>query len=287
MTSPEHNVMTTRLPNQRDLLSSLSARNERSPENDSPRPAMRRLYSKCFTTLTGLTFAALAVVCVVHASRLGGWGWLLLWPAISCGMIAAAYLFLGVRVYGKRANGTFHPAVFVLLMPASLWFELMWWVSYLLGRSTPFDEVGPGLYLGRRPTSLPPGVANVFDLAGEFAARKAVRSAPGYRSFPILDFSTTSDPIFVTIVKAIIETPGNTLVHCAQGRGRSAQVVAGVLIARGIAASPQEAVTMIQSRRPFVRLNLIQHQQLERCLPALQAFASDLTSPAQSHTKSP
>lgn len=236
--------------------------------------------------MTAFTFLALAVACLVQAYRLGGFGWLLVWPAISFGLIAFAYLRGGVGVYGKRPGGTMNPAAAMHIFPANLLMKVAWWISNRLSRSRPLDEIVPGVFIGRRPTAVPEGVVNVIDLAGEFAAHSTVRSLPGYRSRPVLDRSIASDAEFVETVKLLIESRLPTLVHCAQGHGRSAQVVAGVLIARGVATSAEEAVAMIREKRPRVRLSPIQQRQLERCVPTFVGFASYLTSRAQSHTKS-
>lgn len=57
------------------------------------------------------------------------------------------------------------------------------------------------------------------------------------------------------------------LVHCAHGHGRSATVLAAILIAEGAAAGPAEAEALMKAQRPRVRLN-------KRQMGALKAWAA-------------
>lgn len=52
------------------------------------------------------------------------------------------------------------------------------------------------------------------------------------------------------------------LVHCAHGHGRSATVLAAILIADGRAAGVAEAEALMQAQRPRVRLNRRQRAAL-------------------------
>ena len=52
------------------------------------------------------------------------------------------------------------------------------------------------------------------------------------------------------------------LIHCAHGHGRSATVLAAILIANGQAASIAEAEAIMKKARPRVRLNTRQKATL-------------------------
>lgn len=58
------------------------------------------------------------------------------------------------------------------------------------------------------------------------------------------------------------------LVHCAHGHGRSAAMLAAILIARGDAADVAGAVAMLVAARPRVRLNARQQAGLAAWLAA-------------------
>jgi hypothetical protein len=218
----------------------------------------------------GTIFALTAIAMAIQAWRIGGFGYLLVWPASAFGVLAAAYLGGGPGVFGKRADGTIAPVRRLLTLPATSFMQACWWIENRLRRRDAFNEVVPGLFIGRRPTHLPDGVDVVIDLAGEFAAHPVARAVPGYLSVPVLDRWVTSDPRFVDLIGSMATNKQVAFVHCAQGHGRSAQVVAGVLIARGLATSAEQAMKLVKQHRPGARLAPIQLEQLRRCLPALR-----------------
>lgn len=219
-------------------------------------------------------FAALAIGLAVQAVRLGGYAWLLLWLAAGFAAIAVAYAGAGVRLFGKHPTGGFGRAASILHAPARSTFEVIWWLRRAASREASFHEITPTLFLGRRPIRrLPKAVVVIVDLAGELAASRLARRCAGYRSVPVLDRSTGDDEDYVALVGAIARDARPTLVHCAQGHGRSAQVVAGVLLARGVAQSPEDAVRWITQRRPGVRLARPQREQLERTAERLRRAA--------------
>jgi protein-tyrosine phosphatase len=63
-------------------------------------------------------------------------------------------------------------------------------------------------------------------------------------------------------VDEIAAFPGRVYVHCAVGRGRSALVVAAVLLQRGVVKTPDEAREFLQAKRSVVRLNAEQRHFL-------------------------
>jgi protein-tyrosine phosphatase len=67
-----------------------------------------------------------------------------------------------------------------------------------------------------------------------------------------------------TLSREIADWPGAVYIHCAVGHGRSATVAAAVLLARGLAANPREAVALLRRSRPLVRLTRVQRCVLER-----------------------
>ena len=76
----------------------------------------------------GILFGSVSVLLIVPAIMRGGWYLLCLWPAISFGIVAFGYLFLGPKVYGK-SEGVLAPLNTMLLLPYLLY---MWSVWYLV-----------------------------------------------------------------------------------------------------------------------------------------------------------
>ena len=214
-----------------------------------------------------VVFLLLAGYLVVLAAWFGGWGWALLWPAVSFALVAAAYAGVGPRVFGKRPDGTLRPTHRVTLLPFLAFMSGAWHVLRLTGGKPAWHEIAPGLYLGRRVVfagELPPGVGLVVDLTAEFAEPVAVRTGREYRSFPVLDALPPDEARFAALVAEVAAFRGPVYVHCAQGHGRSGLFAAAVVLARGLAATPADAVKLVRGIRPGVRLKKGQARLLER-----------------------
>jgi hypothetical protein len=128
----------------------------------------------------------------------------------------------------------------------------------------PWVRVAPGLWLGRRPLAgeLPPEVSLVVDLTGEWHRAAGVRELPHHglicldgMPFPDLD-------ALRRLVDEVTPDPRPTYVHCAAGHGRSALVVAALMVRRGLAATPEEAQARLKALRPRVHITRGQWAQL-------------------------
>jgi hypothetical protein len=205
----------------------------------------------------GLFFATSALVQLAVALRASGW-WAVLpgWLGLSLAQVAVAYLFAGPRVLGKRADGTLHPVAWLWGLPFFALQELATVVRRLRRAEPAWNEVAPGLYLGRRcqALELPPGTRWVVDLTAEFAEPRVVREGHTYRALPTLDGCAMDPGPFALLVEELRGTEGPVFVHCAVGHGRSATVLAAVLLARGLARDVDDAEQMMQRARPLVRL---------------------------------
>ncbi len=88
----------------------------------------------------GIVFLLVAGILTYYGGLIGGWGWLLLWPALSFSIVALAYLGSGVKVFGKRRDGTI------------AWYSLARIMHRFLSRSA--ESAG----LTRRATEVPANV---------------------------------------------------------------------------------------------------------------------------------
>jgi protein-tyrosine phosphatase len=206
---------------------------------------------------------------------LGGAGWLLLWPAFSYLLIAAAYARLGPRVCGKRPDGGMAWWAVLLLLPFLLatWFG--WRVIRHFTREACCHEVAPGVWVGRRPLpgDLPSDATLIIDLTAEFPVRKAVRHGRTYLCVPTLDATAPDAAALREAVETAAAWPGPVYIHCALGHARSATAAAAVLIRRGLAADADEAVARLQRARPRVRLEKPQQRLLEQMAVELDPVA--------------
>jgi protein-tyrosine phosphatase len=204
-----------------------------------------------------LVFAALAGYLGVLAVALGGWAYLLFWPAVAFLLFAVAYACARPGLLGKRPDGRLAWWSFVLFGPVLALLWAVWHLQRLLSRQPACHEVAPGLWLGRRPFAreLPAGVALVVDLTAEFPAARGLTIGREYVVLPTLDGAAPPEPGFTALVERVAGSAGPVYIHCAMGHGRSATLAAAVLVARGLAADAHEAERLLRRVRPGVRLN--------------------------------
>lgn len=210
-----------------------------------------------------LYLASLAAVLVGWV--VGGWGWLLLWPAGAWAVVATGYLSGYHRVFGKGPGGRLSPVRVAALIPYLLPAWVVWRFRVWLWVETPWHEITPTLFLGRRvrhEKELPPDIDMVVDLTTEFAEPASVRQDRRYICLPTLDGSAPGRERFFELVDIVAAYDGRVYVHCAVGFGRSATLVCAVLIARGQAATPGAAVHHVREIRPGVMLGRRQYRLL-------------------------
>ncbi|MFI5380693.1 MAG: dual specificity protein phosphatase family protein [Tepidisphaerales bacterium] len=214
---------------------------------------------------------AYAVALVIFAGFLGvsawrgsGWMWLLAWPMLSCLVMAGGYLGLGARVTGKRPDGRFPLWSILVCGPYLLYYNCLAPLGRWIRRDRLLDRIVPGLWLGRIPArgGLPPEIQWVVDVVCEMPRAAGVVDDAHYIAFPMLDGSILPVDEFRAAVRRTAALDGEVLIHCAAGRGRSATLMAGVLLARGLADSPERAVDMLRAARPGIRINRSQMRVL-------------------------
>jgi protein-tyrosine phosphatase len=199
------------------------------------------------------------------AWQLGGWGWLLAWPAATSLVIGSAYLANWTGVFGKRLDGRLGATQLLFLAPFFLATWGVWHVQRLLGREDASNEVAPGLWVGRRPYrhELPEGTALVVDMTAEFPVAAAIRREVPFVIVPTLDGTAPSADL-EPVLERIEAAQGPVYIHCAAGHGRSATVAAVVAIRRGLAGDVSEAQRLLRAARPGIKLNRAQRERATR-----------------------
>jgi protein-tyrosine phosphatase len=176
-------------------------------------------------------------------------------------IVGLGYIKIGPSIYGKQQDGRLRIVNILVLLPFLLFTWLIWHIQRMLTREACWNEVSPGLYVGRRAFlyELPSTDVLIIDLTAEFPAPRSIRLLPGYRCLPTLDATV---PLDITqmqkLVSEAVNTPGRVYIHCANGHGRSVTLAAVILLERRLALNPLSAVTLIKSARPAIRLNSIQ-----------------------------
>ena len=138
----------------------------------------------------------------------------------------------------------------------------------MLDSQPPFAEVTADLVIGRRlrKKDFTFRCENYVDLAAEFSEILAMRSQPGYRSFPVLDASAPTAEHLREAVLAL--PPGRTYIHCAQGYGRTALFAVALLYERGVVKDIDEGMALLRRARPGMTLSKVQR----RCLDSYWAL---------------
>jgi protein-tyrosine phosphatase len=207
----------------------------------------------------------LAVAMVALAVVRGGLALLWIWPAISVGVVAAGYAGLGPRVFGKSPNGHRARCARLVLAPYLLLALLVFHLRRVTTGRACCQQVLPGLWLGRRPQphEIPADVELVIDLTAEMREPRGVFSSRRYMCFPTLDATAPRPDDVRAILEAVSTCHGEVYIHCAAGHGRSAAVVACIMIQRGCARTLDEAEAQLRLIRPGIRLNQAQRSLIQ------------------------
>lgn len=203
----------------------------------------------------GILFSVVAVLLVVSAVSHAGCFALLLWPAISFGVIASGYFYFGPSVYGKSQAGVLAAINQLILLPYLIYLWSVWHLLRFFKRESAYDQLSEDLYIGRRLISreLPAEIDHVIDLTCEFTEPLALRNK-SYYSFPVLDGYVPTTDQLRKWVSEIADLPGTIYIHCAEGHGRTGLFAAALLLYKGQFQAPDEAIEFIKSKRPLVRL---------------------------------
>lgn len=180
------------------------------------------------------------------------------WMGLSTQAVAAAYAANEPRVFGKKRDGSVPIVSWVMFGPYLLMARLIVLLLSRVSRENDWDEIVPGLFLGRRAARVPDGTQALVDLTAELGR---IPADAEYLPIPTLDGAAPRIASVVELTR-YIERHERVAIHCAAGHGRSAMVMAAVLIARGHASSPDEAETLMRKKRPGIRMSGDQQKAL-------------------------
>ncbi|MEN6402765.1 MAG: hypothetical protein ABFD94_12555 [Armatimonadia bacterium] len=206
-----------------------------------------------------MTYSIAGVVLAAGAALVGGWGLVLLWPAVACLVVGVAYVTENPALFGKRSDGSVNPFMQLVLLPYLALTYAIWKLKRKISKEPLYNEVAPGLWVGRRVLGdeLPEGVSVIVDVTTEFAEPSTALARCEYRALPTLNYGAPEAEGLRALVEELAGREG-IYVHCAQGHGRSATVAAALLLRKGLAATWEEAVAMVVKVRPKVHLEACQ-----------------------------
>jgi hypothetical protein len=224
-------------------------------------------------------YAVGAIATALGAWWLGGWGWLLLWLAVSLAAQALAYAGWGVAVFRKR-NGRLPWSVRILLAPYMIIARIT--LHYYCRNLAPYAEIVPHVWLGRRLTDpqarevIGRGVTAALDLTAGFP-ECAPLCALRYCNIQLMPITVPTLEQLRSAVQFIQEQSrnGSVYVHGALGYSRSVGVVAAYLLAAGMADNVEQAVARVASVAPQTLLDAVWMKRLHE-------FAAGLPKPSVS-----
>ena len=220
-------------------------------------------------------YGASTMLLTAAAIVLRPWGTILLWPAVSLGLVAVAYMGAGPAIFQKR-EGVLSWSARILLAP------------YLAGkaiscrfyhRSAPQClEVAANVVVGGWLDARDPGefgklkCTAVLDLTAEFSEWRRLRTG-AYKNIQVLDLTLPAREDVRRAVEFIKDHAerGRVYVHCALGYSRSAGIAAAYMLATGGAETAGEAVAKIRGVRPQIVLR-------QEWMELLREFAPDRQS---------
>lgn len=220
----------------------------------------------------GVAFSLVAAALCFYAVRSGSVFLLLLWPAVSFGLVAVAYFISEPAVFGKRQDGSMSKGNMLVLLPYLFYLWSVWHVARILSREDAVNSLEADVIIGRRllPRELTFTPGAIVDLTCEFPEPPAIRSSGRYVSFPILDASAATPETIAEFAKQLRGLESPVFIHCAQGHGRTALIASALLLSKGLASNADEALSKVQNARPLARPNALQSRTLKAAVERLQ-----------------
>ena len=210
---------------------------------------------------------AVAAACVAGGAwALGGWGWLLLWLAVSLAAQAAAYAGWGTAVF-RKTNGRLPWSVRILLAPYMICARIT--LHYYCRGLAPYATAASGVWIGRRLTdpeareAIRSGVTAALDLTAGFPECDPLIGLR-YLNIQLLPLTVPSLEQLGDAVRFIQEESrrGIVYVHGALGYSRSVGVVAAYLLSTGAAQNVEDAVGQVRSVTPQTLLDAVWMRRL-------------------------
>jgi hypothetical protein len=228
--------------------------------------------------LCGTVLAALAV----RLARMATGGW---WALVAVELYLSICLLALAAAYGLRGAGVaVEEHVFragwsvvtrAVLLPYTALGAIVLYLARWFDSEGLLNPVMPGIYIGRlpfpyeRPRLREAGIRAVLNVCWEFPRLSGADREPEIEtvSVPILDGSPPTDQQFGEAIGWVARWRAEgrcVLVHCAQGHGRSATVLAAILVRLGLATDAEQALSMVSAARPRAMPSREQREALNR-----------------------
>ena len=206
-----------------------------------------------------------AMACGALAWMLRGGALWLIWPAVSLGLVAANYAWLGAKGFQKDAAGRMSLAACWLYAPYLLGATLN---ARLWRRRAPAPvRVGDEVWLGRLPSARD---ARRFAVLVDVCAELPSPAGACVFAVPMLDLAAPTREQLERAAQAIEQARSDgapVLVCCALGYSRSALAIAAWLLTSGRVATSGEAFARLRAAKPSVVLRERHCEALRQGVP--------------------
>jgi protein-tyrosine phosphatase len=267
--------------------------------------------------------------------------WLLwLWPFVTYLLMGVAYFLtdpadttthrpMGVVLLGKELDGSMRWYCVLFMLPVLVPLWTFWYLrhSTLLRNERPYDEIVPGVYLGRFPVmtlfskwtreqTFPADSTTIVDLVAEMPVPRSVYRGRRYFSIPTLDQCPPNIEALRevgTTLGSFEESSGNlnsartfrrlytnedtqgegvrvrgaVCVICANGRGRSAAFVMTLLVMRGDCETVEQAIELIRKARPQINPKDEQIRAAKEAVSQWRAYETSKKSRSRNLSNTP
>lgn len=218
----------------------------------------------------GSYYLCAALLFLILAYLFQPWGLWLLYPAISLFGVALSYYLVRPHFFQKQADGSLSIAATMLFVPYLIfaWLNSRIWTKKHPEDSKILKIENTTIFLGRIPTrSTIQKYQAVFDCVAELP----VNSKNSYFQYSSLDLIPLQADqlqraveVFNQLMAAASSqsTQQHVLIYCALGYSRSSAILCAWLMQQQHATQVNEAIQIVQSARPWVRLNDVQIKNL-------------------------
>lgn len=223
------------------------------------------------TTL--FVLGAMLLVLAFESDRSPWSQWALLWLAVDFLVVALAYALRRPAMLGKRRDGTLTIFSWLFFLPFHALNLGIWNLARWTSSKPASNSVADSLSVSRRlaNSEMAEQFDNILDLTAEFQEPVWARMQTGYRCLPTLDGTAPAADELVQAITAL--GPGRTLIHCAQGYGRTALAALVYLLAQRSVADVPAGLSKLRAARPGVALNREQLRCAEACATILASRA--------------
>ena len=222
-----------------------------------------------------------ALLFLILAYLFQPWGLWLLYPAISLFGVALSYYLVRPHFFQKQTDGSLSIAATMLFAPYLIfaWLNSRIWTKKHPEDSQIFKFENTTIFLGRIPKhSTTQKYQAVFDCVAELPVNPD-SSYFQYTSLDLIPLQADQLQQAVESFNQLIDSTStqksqqNVLIFCALGYSRSSAILCAWLLQQQHATHVNDAIQMVQSARPWVKLNEVQIKNLNTYQLKLKGLA--------------